>query len=1718
MAAESELKVTIKGKDELSPTLAQLESKIIRWVGAISASLAAIKIGTAPIAAAREFERSLADVAKTTNFTLSEMKALSAEILTLSTRTDVAANDLAKIAAAAGQQGLGKFGVAGVVAFTESVSRMASALDVTAEEAGTNVGKIVNVFKVPLQEIERVVSTLNEVSNNSTASGKELLDVVKRIGDAAGALNLEQATALAATGLDLGSSPEVVGTAFSEVFASLRQDAAKFGKLLGEDADMFASRLKNGGITALKDVLAAFRNLKVSDQQTAITKLFGSGRIGTLVNKLVQDTQNTILDQNLRSAAEGSKGSSAIKEQEKILNTLDAQTKAALNSLYKLGVDITQSTLGPLTQYVAQFNQALQSEDLRSFLRTVVTSIMEMVDGLISAVKYVASLNVNWENFVAVAKVFAGLKIAQYFGGALQNSTAKFAANLKLIATGQEAVAASSKTMGAAATSAAAQQAAADTQFKGSIAGRLLGYEQLEKQYKARKAALAEEALAEKAAAAASQAAIAAKANASVVQGRATAATSQTAAAAQAAQAQRAALAAAQQQAATAEVAAQQAKATRIAAAETASNVKLLAIEEDYQNKKAAIKATGTTRGMTALKAETEALRAAEAASYAKSLAGIEAYYAKRTAAAVAGGAALVNAEKAALMQRLSVLDGAMANQATKTVNLAASTASIAAADAALVATTAKLSAAQKATALATTTMLNFGNVMKTVGSMVAIAGRLIASGFFWVTIIYSLADAFGLLDGLGGKFQMLTDKIGLTSEAMRKEAVEREKKIQQLKDEEKAVDDLIEKYSQYTNAASGKLDSGAVNKIATVAATTEDQATKLQAIAQLQELDAALVAERMKLATNSAAANDKIIADQKAKIVQFQTEIADLMGKQGTPLLTFDALGFPTQEAADFTGKIQELREKIRDAELQVKLFGEANENTKAKLQGLSESSKEVGQHLASMFTPETLTYAQEHVAAFAELSIKVTEAKKAYDEASQAARGGGEEQVKAAKLAEASLINLRAEQDAARKAIETYINTAMAMPGVPENVKASWEQLKLLIQGSAQAAAGVIAGATVAVANGAKADGKGANPNKKTEPTGNQRYTGGDKGGESKARKEAKARLELERATIQAENNLKEEGARQALQIADFAYEQGLTAFRDYYKQRNDVQMQANQFDIDDKKREIAAVEAELRNATEKSEQLKFQTQKVKLEGQINVLQLQKKSIQAQNAEDQRRAEESFGDRIREETNRLVERGIIPREAMDSFQGNLDEMLAQYRVFIAQLRVEGKDALADSLIKGFRVEALQRTLEPINRDIAASMDTIGRYQSRLGMAVQNGVLTSVEAAAAYDTAIKSQIAPLQDLLAKQEQLLANNAKLATESPREYQVMADAIDSTRLRLEQLNTEADKTAKEFNQQTTDSLSNILGQMELSAEGIKNGLKNFLLSIAKSLQQSLGKALSESIMQSLGQTGAGGLGGLLQGILQGGRGGQSTGVINGMAGKAGITLGSSPTNPMFVQAAAGALGLDKLAGGADEKGFEALIDKLAANPAGGDVAQEGTQQAMNQVSQQLEEAVSGFADDFSGLFDDLGSTLTDVFSEIAGAIGGGGGGGAGGWVGLIMSLFHRGGIAGTNSGMSRKVNPMLFAGAPRYHGGGIAGLQPDEVPAVLEKGEEVLTANDPRHRDNQAGAEGAGGGTRILNILDPDLAKDFMESSAGEKVIMNHIRNNAGLVSQIAQGS
>lgn len=111
----------------------------------------------------------------------------------------------------------------------------------------------------------------------------------------------------------------------------------------------------------------------------------------------------------------------------------------------------------------------------------------------------------------------------------------------------------------------------------------------------------------------------------------------------------------------------------------------------------------------------------------------------------------------------------------------------------------------------------------------------------------------------------------------------------------------------------------------------------------------------------------------------------------------------------------------------------------------------------------------------------------------------------------------------------------------------------------------------------------------------------------------------------------------------------------------------------------------------------------------------------------------------------------------------------------------------------------------------------------------------------------------------------------------------------------------------------------------------------------------------------------------------------------------------------------------------------------------------------------------------------------------------------------FSVAHTGGVVG-QQGARRVLSGDVLAGAMRYHSGGVAGLKPNEVPTILERGEEVLTRGDPRHIFNMGkggSTSSQGRTTKVVNMFD---ARSFLETalagSVGEDVILNHVRANA----------
>lgn len=115
-------------------------------------------------------------------------------------------------------------------------------------------------------------------------------------------------------------------------------------------------------------------------------------------------------------------------------------------------------------------------------------------------------------------------------------------------------------------------------------------------------------------------------------------------------------------------------------------------------------------------------------------------------------------------------------------------------------------------------------------------------------------------------------------------------------------------------------------------------------------------------------------------------------------------------------------------------------------------------------------------------------------------------------------------------------------------------------------------------------------------------------------------------------------------------------------------------------------------------------------------------------------------------------------------------------------------------------------------------------------------------------------------------------------------------------------------------------------------------------------------------------------------------------------------------------------------------------------------------------------------------------------------------------GLAGMAAHTGAVVGHGGGTPRTMPAWMVATAPRYHSGSIVGLRPDERPAVLQTGEEVLSRRDPRNALNGGGA--APQSIKIVNVLDRDsMAREILSTPSATKAIANLIQANKAAFKQ-----
>ena len=298
---------TFTGKvQKLGATLEKHRQSFLQGVGLGGGlgnliSGAAVGAGlTSSVNAAIDFEEKFAEVKKVLDGTDAEIENLRNTLKGLTRELPATHGQLAEIAAAAGQMGIAMEKIPTFV--TMAAKAVTTFEGMGALEAGEIMGKLSNIYKIPIEELQaRVLDPANEISNKMQVAGAEVTRLMQEIGGSAANIGLgtDGAAALSAALVAVGNSAAESGTSISTGLARLQgaaAGAAKFRKpleLMGITAEELAQMLKEPE-QGLYNVFNAIRQIESGTTRTQILQgFFGlehQAKFALLINDLEKYT------------------------------------------------------------------------------------------------------------------------------------------------------------------------------------------------------------------------------------------------------------------------------------------------------------------------------------------------------------------------------------------------------------------------------------------------------------------------------------------------------------------------------------------------------------------------------------------------------------------------------------------------------------------------------------------------------------------------------------------------------------------------------------------------------------------------------------------------------------------------------------------------------------------------------------------------------------------------------------------------------------------------------------------------------------------------------------------------------------------------------------------------------------------------------------------------------------------------------------------------------------------------------------------------------------------------------------------------------------------------------------------------------------------------------------------------------------------------------------
>lgn len=458
MASDGTIKITTElDNSQAEQAMSKLGKLVKTGIAALGISKIASEIGQLGgyvLQTGLQFESAFAGVEKTVDATDAELQQFRSGIREMSTEIPQAAADIASVAEAAGQLGIKN---EYLLSFTETMSNLGVATNMSAEEAATSLARLANITQMPQENFDRLGSTIVALGNNLATTESEITDMGLRLAGAGKQVGMSEAQILGLAGAisSVGIEAEAGGSAVSTIMTRMQlsveqggDSLEQFANVAGMSADEFRQAFQQDAAQALvafvtglgtmesrgQSAIATLSDMEITEirQRDALLRLAGAG---------------DVLSESLGIATQAWDENNALtNEAEKRYQTLESQIQILKNNVDDFAISLYDGIRDPMAEvvteavgYVERLHSAFKSGGLNATVAELGEIFDDVTDDIAGTSDAAAGIVTPMKNIASVGASLAG-DVLPLIGNGAKIVAENFDVALPLLASGVTAI------------------------------------------------------------------------------------------------------------------------------------------------------------------------------------------------------------------------------------------------------------------------------------------------------------------------------------------------------------------------------------------------------------------------------------------------------------------------------------------------------------------------------------------------------------------------------------------------------------------------------------------------------------------------------------------------------------------------------------------------------------------------------------------------------------------------------------------------------------------------------------------------------------------------------------------------------------------------------------------------------------------------------------------------------------------------------------------------------------------------------------------------------------------------------------------------------------------------------------------------------------------------------------------------------------------------------